>query len=91
MAIISASLRGREIIATRFSQILKAFFLVPQVYNARRFDIDLSPFPHVKRVVDTCNGVDSFDTAAPEQQPDSTVQGQTRLANPAYGFRSGPI
>jgi maleylacetoacetate isomerase len=47
--------------------------LVPQVYNARRFDIDLAPFPHLQRVVDHCNTLPAFIDAAPERQPDSTV------------------
>lgn len=47
--------------------------LVPQVYNARRFDIDLAPFPNVLRVVDHCNTLPAFIQAAPENQPDSTL------------------
>jgi maleylacetoacetate isomerase len=48
-------------------------FLVPQVYNARRFDIPLQDFPHLLRVVDACNALPAFADAAPEQQPDSTL------------------
>ncbi len=48
--------------------------LVPQVYNARRFDIDLAPFPHLTRVVDHCRTLPEFEAAAPENQPDSTLQ-----------------
>jgi maleylacetoacetate isomerase len=47
--------------------------LVPQVFNARRFDIPLAPFPHITRVVDYCNGLESFAMAAPKMQPDSTA------------------
>jgi maleylacetoacetate isomerase len=47
--------------------------LVPQVYNARRFDIDLAPFPHLQRVVDHCNTLPAFIEAAPDKQPDSTA------------------
>lgn len=47
--------------------------LVPQVYNARRFDIPLQDFPHLTRVVDHCNTLPAFISAAPEQQPDSTL------------------
>ena len=47
--------------------------LVPQVYNARRFDIPLEAFPHINRVVDNCNGLAPFREASPEQQPDSTL------------------
>ena len=47
--------------------------LVPQVYNARRFDIALDAFPHINRVVDNCNALAPFRDAAPERQPDSTL------------------
>lgn len=44
--------------------------LVPQVYNARRFDCDLSAFPTIVRIVDNCNQLEAFQQAAPEQQID---------------------
>jgi maleylacetoacetate isomerase len=47
--------------------------LVPQVYNARRFDIPLDDFPRLVRVVDHCNTLPAFRDAAPENQPDSTL------------------
>lgn len=47
--------------------------LVPQVYNARRFDIDLTPFPNILGVVDHCNTLPAFIDAAPENQPDSNA------------------
>ena len=47
--------------------------LVPQIYNARRFNIALEDFPNVTRVVDHCNTLPAFASAAPEQQPDSTL------------------
>jgi maleylpyruvate isomerase len=45
--------------------------LVPQVYNAQRFDCDLSTFPTVMRINDTCLELDAFSQAAPEAQPDA--------------------
>jgi maleylacetoacetate isomerase len=48
--------------------------LVPQVYNARRFNIALEDFPHIVRVVDNCNALPAFAKAAPESQPDAAVQ-----------------
>jgi maleylacetoacetate isomerase len=47
--------------------------LVPQVYNARRFNIPLQAFPNIERVVHNCNQLAAFQDAAPEQQPDSTL------------------
>jgi maleylpyruvate isomerase len=46
-------------------------FLVPQVYNARRFDCDLAPFPTVVRVADTLRELPAFARAAPDLQPDA--------------------
>jgi maleylpyruvate isomerase len=46
-------------------------FLVPQVYNAQRFDCDLSAFPTVMRINDTCNELEAFRHAHPDNQPDN--------------------
>ncbi|MBH0058330.1 maleylacetoacetate isomerase [Pseudoalteromonas sp. SWXJZ94C] len=45
--------------------------LVPQVYNARRFDVDLSPFPTICRIEAACLELDSFRAAIPEVQADA--------------------
>lgn len=45
--------------------------LVPQVYNAIRFNVDLDAFPTIKRVADNCNELTAFKDAAPEQQADA--------------------
>lgn len=44
--------------------------LVPQIYNARRFDCDLSAFPTVVRIDEACRELPAFDLAQPEKQPD---------------------
>jgi maleylacetoacetate isomerase len=46
-------------------------FLVPQIYNARRFECDLSSFPTLVRVADTLRALPAFARAAPELQPDA--------------------
>ena len=46
-------------------------FLVPQVYNANRFGIDMSEFPNIKRVNENCLKLEAFQKAAPENQPDA--------------------
>lgn len=46
-------------------------YLIPQVYNALRFEVDMSPFPNIIRVHRTCSELDAFLQASPEQQPDS--------------------
>lgn len=45
--------------------------LVPQVYNARRFNIDLGPFPTIVRIDAACLALPAFDAARPELQPDA--------------------
>jgi maleylpyruvate isomerase len=46
-------------------------WLVPQVYNARRFGLDLSPYPTIVSVDQYCQTVDAFADAHPDQQPDA--------------------
>lgn len=45
--------------------------LVPQVFNARRFDCDLTALPTVLRIVERCEALEAFRLAAPEFQPDA--------------------
>jgi maleylacetoacetate isomerase len=45
--------------------------LVPQVANARRFKVDLAPFPLIRRIDDDCMKLEAFREAAPENQPDA--------------------
>lgn len=44
--------------------------LVPQMYNARRFEVPLDEFPRLVAVTDACNELQAFIDAAPEDQPD---------------------
>lgn len=46
-------------------------FLVPQVYNAERFDCDLDPFPRIREITARCRELEAFATAAPEAQEDA--------------------
>lgn len=45
--------------------------LVPQLYNARRMELDLSGFPHLTRVDQAARAHPAFAAAAPERQPDA--------------------
>ena len=45
--------------------------LVPQVYNARRYQCDLAAFPTILRIDQACNALPAFDLARPERQPDA--------------------
>jgi maleylacetoacetate isomerase len=46
-------------------------FLVPQVYNAERYGLDMAPFPEISRIVGDCKLLPAFQLAAPEAQPDA--------------------
>ena len=45
--------------------------LVPQVYNARRFEVALERYPTIVRIDAACRELDAFRRAAPEAQPDA--------------------
>lgn len=45
--------------------------LIPQVYNARRFGIDVARFPTIVRIEQACLALPAFDAARPEKQPDA--------------------
>ena len=45
--------------------------LVPQVFNARRFDCPLDAMPTIRRIVDACEALPAFRNAAPGMQPDA--------------------
>ncbi len=44
--------------------------LVPQLYNARRFQCDLAPYPTLRAIAGRCEALAAFQAAAPERQPD---------------------
>lgn len=46
-------------------------YLVPQVESARRFQVDLTPYPLIRAVDAACGELDAFRRAAPAAQPDS--------------------
>lgn len=45
--------------------------LVPQIYNARRFNVDLSPFPIITRIEKELEKHTAFQNAHPDKQPDA--------------------
>ncbi len=47
--------------------------LVAQVYNAHRFELDMSPYPYINRVVKNCNQLEAFQRALPENQLDAQL------------------
>lgn len=45
--------------------------LVPQLYNAHRWGLDLSPYPRLTEIEKKCLALPSFDAARPENQTDA--------------------
>ena len=45
--------------------------LIPQMYNARRFGMDLTAYPTLVRIEQACLEMPAFDNARPEKQPDA--------------------
>lgn len=47
------------------------FCLIPQVYNAARYEISLDDYPIIRAINDHCMTLPFFDEASPEKQPDT--------------------
>lgn len=45
--------------------------LVPQVFNAARFKVDMARYPTIQRIFDTCMRHPAFVAAQPSKQPDA--------------------
>ena len=46
-------------------------FLLPQVYNARRYEVDMKQFPIISRIETNCLDLKVFRDAHPDQQADA--------------------
>jgi maleylacetoacetate isomerase/maleylpyruvate isomerase len=79
---VTEGFRGLEAQVQRYSTAQRYCFgdsvsladvcLVPQVYNARRFNVDLTPFPTLVAISSHLESLPAFDRARPEVQPDAT-------------------
>lgn len=63
---------GRYVLGDAVS--LADIVIVPQIFNAQRFNADLSHVPTVMRIFDACMQLPSFDAAQPSRQPDFKAQ-----------------
>jgi len=45
--------------------------LIPQVYNAKRWQLDMQPYPRIMAIYDRAMEMPEFDEARPENQPDA--------------------
>ncbi|NHK27541.1 maleylacetoacetate isomerase [Parvularcula flava] len=46
-------------------------YLIPQLYSADRFEVDLSPYPKLLKVRQACEELKAFQRAHPDNQPDA--------------------
>ena len=46
-------------------------YVIPQVYNADRFDVDLTPYPCLKEIRANCEELEVFKKAHPDAMPDA--------------------
>lgn len=53
------------------SLTLADVWLIPQLYNARRFGLDLTPFPTIVGIGEHCLALDPIAAAHPDRQPDA--------------------
>lgn len=59
------------------SLTLADVWLIPQLYNARRFQLDLSPYPTLTAIGDHCLALEPVAAAHPDRQPDAPARGST--------------
>ncbi|MRI34851.1 maleylacetoacetate isomerase [Endozoicomonas sp. OPT23] len=70
--VLEKQLQGRQF-CLGTSPTLADICLIPQVYNALRFDLDMSGFPKIMAIYEHCNQRTAFIKAHPDQQPDKPV------------------
>lgn len=46
-------------------------WLIPQVYNAQRFALDLAPYPTISSIAEHCATLKAIDASHPAKQPDA--------------------
>ena len=55
---------------------LADLYLVPQLYGARRYGVDVAPFPTLLRIEASCADLEPFRRAHPDAQPDAPPPGE---------------
>ncbi|MGJ7095924.1 maleylacetoacetate isomerase [Vibrio hannami] len=66
-------LYGDSVYSLTDSPCIVDICLVPQVYNALRFYVDMSSYPLINSIVGACNQLPAFIHAIPENQADANV------------------
>jgi maleylpyruvate isomerase len=47
-------------------------YLIPQIESARRFKVELAPYPTILAIDAACSSLAAFRNAAPALQPDAS-------------------
>lgn len=47
--------------------------LIPQIYNARRWGVEMNDYPALKQIESQCLSLAAFEQARPENQPDAPI------------------
>jgi glutathione S-transferase len=68
---LAKSLNAQDTLVGQIS--IAEIFLIPQLYNGRRFQVDLSAFPHLLRIENHVKSMDAFIKALPENQIDGQI------------------
>jgi maleylpyruvate isomerase len=55
---------------------LADIYLVPQLYSARRFGLDVAAWPTLRRIDEACAELPAFQAAHPDRQPDAVPPGK---------------
>ncbi|MEP5761261.1 MAG: maleylacetoacetate isomerase [Litoreibacter sp.] len=72
-AAIEALLPKSDVFAFGDTPNIADICITAQVYNARRWGVDLNNFPHITRIEQLCLNQQAFADAHPDNQPDAKV------------------
>ena len=72
---LKSKARGETNLLYCFSNQLSLadLFLIPQIYNAHRFGVDMKTLPLLQQINKHCLSLEAFQKALPENQPDIPV------------------
>jgi len=70
---VEARVRSHGTFCAGSDVTLADVFLIPQLYGARRFGVDLAEFPGLTRVEAACEALAAFQQAHADRQPDAVV------------------
>ena len=70
-ALVAANSRENTFAGGTEFPTLADICIIPQLYNAGRFGVDMTPYPSLVAIEMLCGGIGAFQAARPEVQPDA--------------------